>query len=612
MAPEQQAKGLPAWLTALVGLGLTLLFQALLWRGTWLHNLPAGYAPLTGPLVYDFSVLTYQMQMARDLFAATGQLYGPDVFINGGYPLSFIWNSNVFLQTLAVALPSLGLGQILEGAFWLGVFGFAAAWFSVIRATTPQSPPALALTLLGLALFRAGLPALFLWAGMTTAALLVTVSVLVTLLWVRVLEKPDPERWFHLVFAVALGFWVHKTMVVIMGALAVGGLLTSKDRGRLLLGLLVAALVTLAVNWFWIKGLLWAWPHKTLRPDAPFWVEPPLRFVKDHFTSTKTYLTGELQGLWGTTLLYFSSLMLGAWGVWRGWPMGATHRALSVAWVLLGLFTVFGGLLGFDGPSQIGATLNHYRYLVHWQFLGLYLFALVLMEKPLVCPPLLSRRGEDTAATPVMPTTSPPTPTAPPLLAAGLCGVAVLGIVLPSFFDFFKNKPIVSGVPQAAVALVEKTNTLLTRGGGLLLEDSGGWDHTGPAEKYYGTYMVGQMPWLTRRAQLGGPYPYVFLKSHVLSPLDGRWLGRDARAISTRRARTLLHQHHISTAVVWSTPMKGLLVRAGCAQQGEHDVFTLFACPLPRRSRTATLRLTATAITATLPAGKGPVVFNQK
>ncbi len=564
----------PARWPALAVLLAAVVLQGVLWAGAWDHGAAPGTVQASGPLAYDYSVLTYQVQSARELFAATGRLHGTDAFIDGGFPLSFLWNSNVFLQTLAVALPGVGIGTLLTAMFWLAVLGFPAAWWGAMVLAKPGGEPLpwpvlAGGMLLGLALFRTGLSVLFLWAGMLTAALLVGVGVLVTGLFLRVLARGSVEDWFHFIAAVALGTWVHKTLLVMVACLFLGGMLFHAQRGRLLLGGVACLLVTLMVNGFWIVPMAQAWDFKTLRPDAPFWVEPPVRFLKDHFTGTKTFLTGEMPGAWGTTFVYLSAFAAGIAGAALGWRR-PTHRAMWAGWLALGVLTVLGGLQGMDSATHLGATLNHYRFLIHWQTLGLLLLVLAW--------PL----GRDQKT---------------PAWALPAVGTAVLVLsFLPSYYRFFRNKPLTHRVPEQVVALVNETNRLLLAGGNLLLEDSGGWDRQGPPEKYYGTYLTGLMPWLTGRPQVGGPYPYMFLTPWPVSPLDGQWFGKDVRGLSDERLRGALARYNVRAALAHSPALQNALGRAGCLHRRQQDVWHLYACP-PHPMDAAVLRLPGTAHT---------------
>ncbi len=55
----------------------------------------------------DYPTLEYQIEIARRFIEKSGSLWGYDPFYLSGFPLSFLWNSNVFLQCLGQLLPSI-------------------------------------------------------------------------------------------------------------------------------------------------------------------------------------------------------------------------------------------------------------------------------------------------------------------------------------------------------------------------------------------------------------------------------------------------------------------------------------------------------------------------
>ncbi len=162
----------------------------------------------------DFPVMEYQMEAARRFFDAGGALWGYDPFYLNGFPLSFLWNSNVCLQILGV-LTDLPSAEILKLFFAGCIVLEPFLVYTALRNFGIGREAGLWATLVVLLYLKIAHPVLLLASGMLTSYLVVPVFLLAWSLLYRVSTSEPPARvWLLLPWVLAAGLLVHKTFVI--------------------------------------------------------------------------------------------------------------------------------------------------------------------------------------------------------------------------------------------------------------------------------------------------------------------------------------------------------------------------------------------------------------
>lgn len=497
------------------------------------------FLPADAPLFNDFALLQYTAGAAREFHAESGTLWGYDPHFMAGYPLTFIWNSNVLTQLLAVIFPAAPVPALLRAFLFASLAAAPLLFFLALRNFGFSPRRALAGAAICLIYFRLGAPALFHLTGMVTAGLSTTFNIFaVSLVFAylrrrRARTRQAAPALLAALVAVALAPLIHKTAVVVLVPPLI--ILLAQNARRLnakeWAAAAAAAALTFAVNSFWLMPLFRFLPYKTFLEDAPFWQNTdPLRPVLDFLTPAAQMNNLTFGGVFGAahSALLLGILLLGV----RGLVLWKRERpdlfpAFAATSAFLFLLSYYGS---FWRPA---AELNPTRYLP-----TLHLF--------LIIPAIAAVTGFASAPQ--------KNPLAPALSAALLAAfVALFAYSILWLQPFYRLLAI-----QPPVAVRQLTEWLrhADPGGRVLLEDSGVLDRNGPGQSYGMTHLPALLPERTGREFIGGPYPYVFLRHRFAGFHDGRLFGKDITDHTIEDLREYLRIYNVRRIACWSHPSR--------------------------------------------------------
>jgi hypothetical protein len=497
----------------------------------WLLRLPSGTI-----IFNDFALLTYQCQAARDFFTQSGTLWGYDPHFAAGLPLSFIWNSNVFLQVLAVAMKSYAVEDVVKIALFCSLMLFPLFFYWTMRNFGFARDHSCAAALAALLAFRLDTGMLFHITGMVTAGIITWYSLFLISLLYRFMKNQDMRSAALLIVFSPLALLIHKTAVVILFAPALALLVQHARvlRPRSWFVLAGAAAASLAANWFWLSPLFKLFKYKTFLAEAPFWQNRDLlRPLKDYFTLSVMTNTVEWPHWWygaAHTLMLWVLLAGGAAGllIWKKRGRADLYLPIGIACAFLFVFSYYGAFV------RAFAELNPTRYLPVMNLLLAIPASAALLE--------LFRRMNR--------------------LTANAFFLAVsLGACLVSFYHLERFEPLLKlrlGAPEMR-EVTDLVSALrdLPGGGRILLEDSGVMDREGQGQVYALSHLPSQFPRLTGKQFIGGPYPYMFVKHHRVDFHDGKFLGRELEDIPFAQLRDYMDIYDIKWIVSWSRRGRG-------------------------------------------------------
>ncbi len=515
----------------------------------WIYVLAGGLAVvlLTGnaersfrmkdaPLLFnDFAALKYQCEAAREFHAASGAIWGYDPHFMAGFPLGFVWNSNIALQRLAVLFPDASVDSVLKAFISIGLLLFAPVWWVSLRNFgLTRSETAFGMALGG-AYFMAGMPMLFFLGGMPTAGAGTCLSVLAASFVFRFGKEGRAAAWAAAVATCALALFVHKTSAVALAPAFLAAAAWALLRRRFLRAVLVAAIpaAMLLANIQWLAVMFRFMPDMESVPEARFWMNLDLlRPFKDYFTASVTMNNHEFGGAFGAAhaATLWLLLVAGAAGALALWRRGARGSAAFLA-----AFAAFFWLYSYYGAFLPGGqTLNPSRYFPLSQF------ALAAAGGAGIGAWAESRKHRATGR-------------AAALIISIVC--AALMVVGSARAHFFYDNLLRQPAPPDALQLVEVLKQL-PPGARVMLEDSGSMDEESEGQIFGKSQLPALFGLWTGREFIGGPYPYVFLKHRRAGFYDARAFGS---RLSDSRPDELLNRlklYNVKWIVCWSGSAK--------------------------------------------------------
>lgn len=208
----------------------------------------------------DFPVLEYQMESARRFYEASGSLWGYDPFFLNGFPLSFLWNSNVALQGLGVLFSGVPSAELLK-LFFVGCVVLEPFLIYAALANFGIGREARLWTTVGTLLYlKLAHPVLLLVSGMLTSYLAFPLFLCAWSLMYR-LARDDDASWrlrLALPPLLALALLLHKSFLVFASpvcAVLALDLLRRRDTRRIAL-FCGSFAFAFAANAFWIAPAL--------------------------------------------------------------------------------------------------------------------------------------------------------------------------------------------------------------------------------------------------------------------------------------------------------------------------------------------------------------------
>ncbi len=507
-----------------------------------------GHSLLSTKPIYtnDFSLLLFFIHAGRSFFSHSGRLWGFDPYFMAGYPLDFIWNSNVCLQVVSVLVPWLPAALIIKGVYAACFIAPVGTLYAGLRLLGCTKGVTILGTMLGVSYCMKGLPMVHAAVGMITGCLVIHLAFLTTCLAVRFVFKGGVRTGLALAISVPLTLLVHKTSVVILliplvtlFILGLGtGVAPLHERGRRLLVLIGICLLAVLFNSFWIVPMLHLLPHKTFLKGTLFWQSHYLlRPIKDYLWVHQSLGIVTSSHKPGLMLLRQCIMVLALLGTISSLRSGERKCTLMflVSSVYLFFLTYFGSFFSLTeqlDPARYDGGLN------------MFLIPLVCKGLEVIVGWFRSRGWAY----------------APGLAVIGFCVFLLGAHLLPSFYtDVRACCRLTTELPQPLHDLEDWIRYHTSQEARILIEDSGYFDRHGPGYAYYHTYFPSLLPERTARSFVGGPYPYVFLDYHYTHFQDGRLLGRDLAAYSREELDGIFERYNIGWIIVWSDEAKRCL-----------------------------------------------------
>ncbi|HOO56383.1 MAG TPA: hypothetical protein PLN69_06150 [bacterium] len=478
----------------------------------------------------DFSILTYQVEAARRFHEATGLLWGYDPHFMGGYPLGFIWNSNIALQWLGVRFGGLTAGAVVFRFFITGLALFPLSWWVSARVMGFSRGESGGAFLLGGLYFLVGIPAMFFLGGMLTAGAVTYFSILAAAFIYRY-SRDGGLWWAGVAVVVPLAIFIHKTAIVILLPCACFALVwvLARRRWLRLAGLFAAAAVAFIFNYQWIHVVMASMTYSSVVREAPFWTNfDVLRPLKDYFTGSMMMNMKEFGGAYGAvhSVVLCGLLAAGAAGFAGLWKRGERTLALyaGVCGTAILVYSYYGSFL----PG--GDMLNPARYFPVAQLW----FAL---PGGVALASFAASRGKSSIAR-----------------TLAVYGIVVV-VIACSFYAHNRLRQVrylLARQPGQEIEALCGYIKALPPGARIMIEDSGDMDAESGGQVYGKSQVLSHFGLRTGREFVGGPYPYVFLKYHRVSFQDGRAFGQKISDISPEEMKARLELYNVKWIICWS------------------------------------------------------------
>lgn len=520
-------------------------FNAFIWTAFWalaiLNAAPPAIAffSTAEPLYFnDFSLLLYFNRAADAFMQLYGQMWGYDPHFMAGYPLTFIWQSNVAIQIFGAFLPGLDPADAIKlfSALTVGLAPFA--FYASFRNFDFSKERSALGAIIAVTYFRTGLPMIFAFTGMSTACLATYLSILALSAYIRLLNKCDHASFIQLVFMAPLTFLAHKTSIVTFAIPAFIGTLIYWKKLNLtrIAAIGLAVFLTASVNSFWVAPMLRFMEHKVMLEWAPHWQNDDLlRPFKDYLTFSKLLShkvfnpSGELRFV--VILISVIRWLAAAFGI-AGIIAWAKNGKRPQA-MLFGLFAAFFFLFSYYGSfHSVLSVLNPTRYLATLNLL-LCFPAAAALSAWIQHTSSTAKRIAGWAAILT-------------LIAVNLGSLAVN----IQYFAVSSENSFEKGGRKVVEWIKSNTNASMR----VMIEDSGSDDQNGEPAKYGGSQLPALFPGWVQREFIGGPYPSVFLTFHQTDFSDGRFLGEKIESYDVEALQSRLNFYQVGWIIASTAP----------------------------------------------------------
>lgn len=555
----KSTRGTAFWLVAAaVSLVITLGYAAMCAR-----------IDAAGFIFNDFALLNYSAEAARRFYANTGAAWGFDPHFMAGYPLTYIWNSNVAIQAAALLFDGRPAESVVRWCFLAGLFSFPFLYAWALANFGLSAGEISAGLVLGCLYFMAGLPVVFFMVGMVTAGFAVGVCMVALSFLYRWASRGGVYSFTGLLLFLPLSLFVHKTTAL---ALAVPVIICiavlagrkpepgmdngSSDALKRIAGIALAGAAALAANWFWIGPMLSGMDNMVTVAEAPFWRNYDLLLpLKEYFTGVARMNLMDISGAKGiihsVTLCILAVSGAAGFVILRRRGNGFAGVFLVASAAALWLFAYYGSFLPGAG------NLNPTRY---------QSFAQLLLAAP--GGVALARLTDDSGR----------------IRPAGWAAASIVALASAGCMAYSSQwlRPLhillERGAPPEVTALADRIKEL-PPGGRVMIEDSGDMDLEGMGQVYGNSQIVSNFGLMTGREFIGGPYPYVFLKHRHASFFDGRAFGRPISEIRPEEMKQLLELYDVNWIVCWSDSSKGYFQKYGgdYAAAGNVEQFSIYS-----------------------------------
>ncbi len=487
-------------------------------------------------LLVDYSMLYYFSFTSKQFFKQNFQLWGYDPFYSCGFPLSFIWNSNVAIQTFSIIFSWLTTSAAIKVFHVLILFLFPCFIFLSFKNFGFDSFSALLGTVLSVTYFRLDLPLLFSIYGMDTTYLATYFSFFTISNFYRYVKKPTFKTLFILAILTSLVFLIHKTsliMIFIPFLILLSFLFFKFGWKKFTLTFFMLMFSTIIVNWYWIYPVLRLMHYKVFLQDAPMWQNYDFfKPLHDYFSFSLEFLPNrELPFMIGTVILRNVLLWLGI--------VGMTLWFVRKKWLLFclfGLTAIFLFTLAYWGSFwHLTAILNPYRYIANFNLLLVVpsVVAFVEMNK------FFTRKYDESVK----------------VFFSFFCVllIFILNFLVPFYWGIFDSSFLTKkSLDKNLIEIINWIKLNTSDEGRILIEGSGIWDREWKIQRYNDIYLTALIPILTKRKLASSPYPYMFLKHGYVDFKDGSLLGKPINEYSLEGIKNIFDLYNIKWVIGWS------------------------------------------------------------
>jgi len=308
----------------------------------------------------DWCSQYYWSFCARKFLEYSGRIWGFDPYYMAGYPLDFVFNSSLPVQLANIIFKAIPVGMVIKWTFFLSFLVAPFVFYFSFRIFGLSVNEALAGTAMGISYFWLGEEALFGNFGMISGAFMLNFFLLSASVLFRYFKNANGRGWVWVFVFLATSFLIHKTSAVLVGIpfLILVVLFGKRLDKRAWLRLLLAGLLALLINSFWLFPFFKFLPYKIENPLTTFFQNTdPLRFIKD---------IAPFGAFWGVGLARLLILSFAIYGLsllrkTSGKKM--LFKFLTASCVIFFLLVYFGS---FFSPLR---HIQPYRYLTGFYFL---------------------------------------------------------------------------------------------------------------------------------------------------------------------------------------------------------------------------------------------------
>ena len=454
--------------------------------------------------------------------------WGYDPYFMAGYPKTIMSDpSNKIIEVLFALLPFISPAVVFKITILLTIVLVPIIVYHTCRNMELTIGQSMIGVVLGTGYWWLGMPYEKIACGLFSFTLAAYLCPFIYSVIYRFFLRREFFVAILMLITTPLAFLIHPTTPIILMVPLLLLYLGSLKRlsTRVHFTLLLTLMLTIVVNWFWIKPLLELYHYKT--PSSQFFQSSGLGgFISDYFTKNNPI---EL------LLLVFGLLGLYLWRL----------KKEHLNYISLGGVVIFFLFLSYYGSSlTFTADLQPLRFMIPlnsfltvpaafgiWWSISLIIDNYAKKDLLIVISLVLIMLV--------------------PLFAHKMYAIA---------FTFLSNpygRPFITSMHPGNKALVKWIIEKTTKEGRILIEDSGFLDTQGKNQcvwghQYYLTHLPALLPYYTGREFIGGPYPYSIIQHHFVEFHDGILFKKEIDTISLAELNDYFDLYNIKWVICWS------------------------------------------------------------
>ncbi|MBN1357020.1 hypothetical protein JXA40_12230 [bacterium] len=465
-------------------------------------------------LTYDYS-LHFQQINATTAFLGDARWHGYDPYFMGGYLKANLFNVDSKGWALFVfALESLlGRGCAFNLFIPVSLLIIPLMGYAACRVTGFARAASLTGALFYVSVFWSAEPLTMVHWGLLSFVIASSAAVPVGLSILCFDPDKHRFRWIWTGLGTAGAFLIHALtpLLLLPGVIGLLWMPVIRNRKFWIFILGVLALV-IAVNLGWLAPFIRNLDQLTSSAHIFTLQNTDPRFLVKYFSSP--------EHVW-----LVAAYVMGVAGV----LVLMTERNIGRAAALAAGPLLFLGLAGFGSFAQVTARLQPVRFMVaaHWAVLPIAGYGIKWI---FTFAGNASRRN-----------------------LSVFLAVLLLLPAIPSIFTTHPDVPpggrlLSSTMPPVLKQLENWIRSRTDDSARILMEDSG----TLSGHRYFGIYYPGLVPLRTGRQLIGGPWPYMFIKSHIVDYHEGVLLGRPIERYLPEEFEAIANAYNLGWVICWS------------------------------------------------------------